>query len=170
MYKILKLITLATFFSCNNSTSQTAMKIDKSNIKSIFNKPNNIVFIWTTWCGVSKSILKETYSVLQKDTNDYNIIIICGNSDFDNIRSAFESIPLKLNKYIISNASNYFPYSDRKNIKNFIQEQFENVELANLDGNYGIPITMLVDSTLKIINFNMPQDTTNIRAIINQYK
>jgi hypothetical protein len=128
------------------------------------------VFIWTTWCGVSKSILKETYTKLQKDSNQYNIIIICGNDSPSEVDKYLNSINISLERYCINNSSNFLPYMDRKNIKKFINENFRNNESMNMKENFGVPITLLIDSSLNILNSNMPQDTTNIRNEIVKYK
>lgn len=155
--------------SCNTN-SELVSRIDDTNIKGKLNKPLNLVFVWTTWCGVSKNIIKETYTTLQNDSNKYNIILLCGNDDPVTIVQLFKSLNLKLNMYIISNASNYFPLVDRRNVKAFILNTFHNTSDLELNGNFGIPISLLVDSSLNIINNHMPQDTLNIRNVIEQYK
>lgn len=169
MYQKAIFCILFVLLSCNNPKSSTIIKIEKSNIKSVFNKRLNLVFIWTTWCGVSNSILKETYTYLQNDTNEYNIIIICGNNDLEGIQNKFSSLDLNYKKYIIGNSSNILPIMDRKNIKEFISKEFKNTKNLKLEGNFGIPLSFLVDSSLNILNSNMPQDTTNIKIEINKY-
>ncbi len=49
------------------------------------------------------------------------------------------------------------------NIKNFIKNEFKETKKINLKGNFSVPISILVDSNLTIINSHMPQDTFNIR-------
>jgi len=111
--------------SCSQATSNTIVEIKESNIKSVFNKPLNLVFLWTTWCGVSKSILKETYTKLQIDSNQYNIILICGNNDLIVVDKYLSSLNISLKRYCIDNSSNIFPIIDRKNIKEFIKKKIQ---------------------------------------------
>lgn len=170
MFKFIITLLFFSFFSCKSKNVGSLKEINDSNIKSIFNKKRNLVFIWTTWCGASKDIIKDTYANIQKDTNDYNIILICGNLDEDNIDRIFSKNNINLKKYITGNATNYLPIMDRKNIKNFILENFTNTDSIDFKGNFSIPITLLVDSNLKILNYDMPQDSTNIRLFIDSYK
>lgn len=166
------LITTSIFIllSCSKSNSYSIIEIGESNIKSVFNKPLNLVFIWTTWCGVSKSILKETYTKLQNDSNQYNIILICGNNDPIVAGEYLNSLNITLNKYCIDNSSDFFPIIDRNNIRKFVAQNFNRIENIKMEGSFGIPITLLIDSSLNILNSNMPQDTTNIRNEIAKFK
>jgi len=145
MRLIIQFSLLVILLSCSQANADSTNRIDHSNIKSIFNKPLNLVFIWTTWCGVSKSILKETYTSLQRDSNRYNIILICGNDDPIGVDNYFKSIDIQLKKYIIDKSSNHFPFLDRSNIKEFIFHEFKNNN-TKLNGNFGVPISLLLDS------------------------
>lgn len=112
MKLFLLIFSLNILLACNtlsNDNTSLITEITSSNIKDIFNKPKNLVFIWTTWCGVSKNILKETYSILQKDTNEYNIIVVCGNNDPQSIETLYRQLDIKLKMYIVKGANNYFP-------------------------------------------------------------
>lgn len=169
MKQIIQIGFYLLLISCKQDTNSNSItRIKESNIKTIFNKPINLVFIWTTWCGVSKSILSDTYTQLQKDSNQYNIIIICGNDDEIGIENKLNDLQFK--KYVISNATDYFPFIDRLNIKDFITTKFKNTNDIKLEGSFGIPISILVDSSLNVLNSNMPQDTLNIHRIINDLK
>lgn len=174
MKLFLLFISLNILYDCNTfSKDNTSLinEITNANIKNIFNKPKNLVFIWTTCCGVSKNILKETYSVLQKDSKDYNIIVVCGNNAPESIEALYRQLDINLKMYIIKGASNNFPLFDKINIKKFITEEFTNGKDNSPEGYFfGIPITLFVDSNLNILNNDMPQDTTNIRNIILNYK
>jgi len=170
MKQIYKSTFLFLLLSCSQANSNSIRKIDESNIKSVFNKPLNLVFIWTTWCGVSKSVLKETYTKLQRDSNQYNIILISGNNDPIVVDKYLNSLNISLKRYCIDNSSNIFPIIDRKKIKEFIMQKFSNTENISVDGNFGVPVTLLIDSSLNILNSNMPQDTTNIRSAIAKFK
>ncbi|MBK9301264.1 MAG: hypothetical protein IPN14_11825 [Bacteroidetes bacterium] len=170
MKHLYRFIILFMLLSCSQATSNTIVEIKESNIKSVFNKPLNLVFLWTTWCGVSKSILKETYTKLQIDSNQYNIILICGNNDLIVVDKYLSSLNISLKRYCIDNSSNIFPIIDRKNIKEFIKQKFNNTENISVDGNFGESVTLLIDSSLNILNSNMPQDTTNIRSEIAKFK
>jgi hypothetical protein len=170
MKHIYRIIILFLLLSCRQANSNSIIEIKESNIKSVFSKPLNLVFLWTTWCGVSKSILKETYTKLQIDSNQYNIILICGNNDPFVVDKYLNSLNINLKRYCIDNSSNIFPIIDRKNIKEFIKQKFNNTENISLDGNFGVPVTLLIDSSLNILNSNMPQDTTNIRSEIAKFK
>ena len=157
-------LTIVLFFinACSSPTNPSVHSIDSSNAKAIVRKHKNLVFIWSTWCAASREILGNTYQYLQVDTNEVSVSIICGNSDLQEIRDIYRKYHLHYDTLIISNASNYIALLDRKNIRSFIQKSFRHYELANTNGNFGLPVTLLVDESNTIINACMPQDTAAI--------
>lgn len=169
MKQVITLSFVLMQLACSELKPSSCIRIDETNIKSIFNKPLNLVFIYTTWCGVSKSVLKETYATIQKDSNEYNIILVCGNNHQKAIDNYFKTAHITLKKFVIGNSSNILPMLDRLHIKDFINKQFKNSQMIELQNNFGIPITLLVDSSLSILHTDMPQDSTQIRNEILKY-
>lgn len=157
--------------SCSNVAKENnAIYVGENNIKAILNKPKNLVFIWTTWCGVSKELLENTYKHLYIKDSQTNIVIICGNDDIQSIEKIFAKQKISYPIYILEGSSNIFPFRDRQNIKYFINNQFKDPNsLSKLEGSFGIPLTMLIDSNLVILNANMPQDTLGLYTLMKNY-
>lgn len=166
---IILLLAIILNLSCNQTGNSSIKVIDNNNIKSIFNKEVNLVFIWTTWCGVSKSILINLYKNLKVDSSKVNVILLCGNADIETVDSIFKKEKINCTNYFINNNSNLFAFIDRKNIKNFIESNFKNINGIDLKGNYGIPISLLIDSNLNVIDNNVPQKSDEIINLLNNY-
>ncbi len=154
--------------ACSVPDIPPAHSFSSSNIESIIRKPKNVVFIWTTWCSASKDVLENTYQFLQVDTSEVSVSILCGNNDLEEVRNIYKKYHLKYDTLILSDASNFAALLDRRNIKSFIQTSFDQSQLVNLEGNFGLPVTLLVDENKVVIQGRMPQDTASIMQILRE--
>lgn len=134
--------------------------------KLIKEKHHSVLFFWAEWCGASRTIIPKTYLALADSVYnnhiDANLILLCGSPSMDSSVKAL-NIP-GLHSYYITPCGSGFPMADRIEIKKYIQNMFPNYKFENMDNSltYGIPITLIVDNKLKVIDKNGPQDVANL--------
>lgn len=163
------IISFVLLCSCKQQAPAT-LSIDQKELQSkIKQKKITILYFWTSWCGVSNNIIQETYFPLadsiEKSGYDANVILLCGSSGIDSKVTALRKPALQ--SYYLKQVGNGMAIMDRSAIKKFIKELFPGYEWKQLDEfGFGIPVTLVVDDKLKIINEAGPQDVQNLLGII----
>ncbi|HRP91181.1 MAG TPA: hypothetical protein PKX92_14220 [Edaphocola sp.] len=146
-----------------DSTAPIMNTIDlKNTIKS---QPRTILFVWTSWCGVSDEILQNTYLKHQDSflKNDMNVILLCGSANQDPIIESINSNK-KLKAFYLEGSNTSIPYFNRKNIEKTLNDVFDKKSIEKIfEGNFGIPITFIVDSSLNVIYPNAPQKFSELK-------
>lgn len=142
----------------------------KEDFKKMFDKPYNIVYISAPWCGVSKGILDSTYANISLDTSKYNIILMSVNFDGKYSEKFDNRVNANIYKFNYSNGLSPNGLTDRKLIKKIIKSYFTNYDGLDLGFGFGMPISFVADSNLKIFITNLPQDTTSIKRVLESYE
>lgn len=157
--KIVFLIILC-FISCSSTSIENNGQyklLTKGVLKSRLTKDVNLLFFYTSWCGVSDIILKETYQELCNRENEFSITLI----SVDDLES---EISLECDIYTLEKSYFNIPGAHRGLIKDFIQENFYNFQSINLKGNFKVPVSIFVDKDFNIIH-SAPQKLKDLERL-----
>jgi hypothetical protein len=142
--------------------------------KIIRQKKYTVLFFWTSWCSVSKQIIPKTYLAIADSVSrnhiDANLVLLCGSPETDSTVKGL-NIP-GLQSYYIAPLGNGFPFTDRMKIKKYIHRLFPEYDFKQLKGlSYGIPVTLIVDKNMQVVNPNGAQDVKSLlRTLTDYYK
>ncbi len=153
-------IFIMTLFIVCSSTIFYSTHVDDRNIltkellRSKLDKDVNLLIFSASWCSVSQEILKKEYSKLCSSKNNFNVIIISVDNQLK-----IEGISCKI--YGLKKSVNGFAFSHRRIIKNYIKETLYKTENLNLEGSFGIPVSLFVSRNLDVLT-EAPQNAKSI--------
>lgn len=143
-------------------------------LKKFHEKPKTILFIWTSWCGASQSVLETIYIPLSDSLSgrfvDANIILLCASSGQDEKVAKLSELHC-IQSYYMENPGSGIALSDRSQIRKFLTDNFgkeDRKKITENNFNFAIPITVLVDNKGKILNPRAPQNVSLLMEMISE--
>lgn len=153
--------------SCSNKNENQKNVISDVNLEQIIkSNKRTIIFIWTSWCGVSGGILKDTY-IANADSfknNNMNVLMLCASSGQDSMLNLLNNV-VGMPAYYLEGNSTQFSFLNRSAIEKTIGTIFMGKTGDLFDGNFGIPITLIVNDSLDILQANAPQEFAGLKYL-----
>ena len=155
--------------SCTSLKVPSSYIIDEASLRdSLGLNEKNLILFWTDWCGASHQRIQSNYLPLNEEIKKQNlpfkIVLLASDSNI-----SLDEIDQYRNRgiscfYIDKPGS--FAIANRTSIKRFINNCFPDNEVEQIKGVlYGIPVELLVNKDLEIIN---ETETNKSHLFINQ--
>jgi hypothetical protein len=162
---------LSSSFSCIRRAPDN-LSIDEDRLRSVIKeKKITVLCFWTSFKGVSKNIATETYTALGDSINankyNANVILLNGSGGADSLIKSLNRPGVQ--SYYTQFIGDEKGSMDYEAIKGFVKDLFPDYKWKQLaKEHFGIPITLIVDQKLKVINEMAPQDIKGLLTIVKQ--
>jgi hypothetical protein len=171
IYLSIFLFLFLSSFSCTRRAPDN-LSIDQNALKSSI-KENKVTILcfWTSRDGVSPNISPETYIALADSivANKYDarVILLNGSGGADSLIKSLNRPGLQ--SYYTQFVGDGYSSMDWEMIRNFITNLFPEHKWNQLKKKkFAVPVTLVVNEELKVVNEIAPKDLPGLLTIVKQ--
>lgn len=153
----LAILTLLLLFSCSSKLDVPAdFIISETDLRDSLSQNNStLVLFWTDWCSASKSQISNYYLPLndsiKKNNLDLKLILLASDENVS-LEKIKEFRKLGISSFYIERPGGN-AILNRMSIKSYINEAFPSNKVERINQfQYGIPVELLVNKQLEIVN------------------
>ncbi len=154
--------------SCNNSSpGSSEINLSSQDIKNrIQKKEYSLVYFWASWCGVCRKTMAQTLPEIEKslNTSKVQLLVIAANNDGEKISKLVSESGLQTTPYHLDFLGPDTWLLQKNNLKNTFTDLFPQTKVWN----NSIPVFILVDKNLKVIDAKLPRDLPELQARLKQ--